>query len=46
MYRGIKMNSRERIEAAIKFQPVDRVPTALFDGGVWAMKKYNMSLSF
>lgn len=29
------MNSKERIKAALEFQPVDRVPAAVLDGGVW-----------
>lgn len=29
------MTSKERIKAALEFKPVDRVPAAILDGGVW-----------
>ena len=38
------MTSRERVKAAVAFQPVDRVPACFFDGGVWICKRRNISL--
>lgn len=38
------MTSRERVKAAVAFQPVDRVPACFFDGGVWISKRRNISL--
>ena len=32
------MNHKERIDAVMNFQPVDRTPFALVDGGAWVAK--------
>ena len=38
------MTGRERVHAAIHFEPVDRVPASMFDGGVWIAAQRKMSL--
>ena len=38
------MNSKERIDAAVHFQEVDRVPATILDGGVWMAARKNLSL--
>lgn len=38
------MTGKERVNAAVRFQPVDRVPACTFDGGVWMSAQRNISL--
>lgn len=37
------MNHKERIDAVMNHQPVDRTPFALVDGGAWVSKNENLS---
>lgn len=37
------MTAKERIKAALEFQQVDRVPTAVLDGGVWVIEQEGLS---
>ena len=37
------MNHKERIDAVMNHQPVDRTPFALVDGGAWVSKHNNLS---
>ncbi|MBR3260421.1 MAG: hypothetical protein IKF95_03635 [Firmicutes bacterium] len=37
------MNHKERIDAVMNHQPVDRTPFALVDGGAWVSKHENLS---
>ena len=37
------MNHKERIDAVLAFQPVDRTPFCLVDGGAWIAKTENLS---
>lgn len=37
------MNHKERIDAVMNHQPVDRTPFALVDGGAWVSKHTNLS---
>ena len=36
------MNHKERVDAALAFQPVDRTPFCLVDGGAWIAKTENL----
>ena len=38
------MTAKERVKAALTFQEVDRVPSTIFDNGVWLTAKRNMAL--
>lgn len=38
------MTSKERVRAAVSFQPVDHVPSCIFDGGVWLTAQRGLSL--
>lgn len=38
------MTAKERVKAAVTFQPVDRVPATIFDNGVWLTGRRHMSL--
>ncbi len=39
------MTAKERVKAAMEFQPVDRIPATILDGGVWVVDQEHISFA-